>query len=245
MRCTNCGWENPDGQQYCEKCNSPLSNNVGRNYAEAYSLRTVNENNAYQELRATVRERNEEGITCPNCGYPLLPDMPVCPNCGHTEHAAHLQVTPKRICPKCNHENQEGGLYCSHCGFSLQPEPKRPARPVFGRKTVTPWEIQANAPTCTLTPIPNNPEEAPLTALSFSGEEITLNRDNTEAGNMTITSKEQAALIFEEGKWYLQDRSEHQTTFVYRADQIELQAGDIIVLGNRRFEFNGQSEQTK
>ena len=93
--------------------------------------------------------------------------------------------------------------------------------------------------------IPNNPEEAPLTALSFSGEEITLNRDNTEAGNMTITSKEQAALIFEEGKWYLQDRSEHQTTFVYRADQIELQAGDIIVLGNRRFEFNGQSEQTK
>ena len=66
MRCTNCGWENPDGQQYCEKCNSPLSNNVGRNYAEAYSRRTVNENNAYQELRATVRERNEEGITSPN-----------------------------------------------------------------------------------------------------------------------------------------------------------------------------------
>ena len=24
MRCTNCGWENPEGAQRCEKCNSPL-----------------------------------------------------------------------------------------------------------------------------------------------------------------------------------------------------------------------------
>lgn len=24
MRCNNCGWENPDGSQKCEKCNAPL-----------------------------------------------------------------------------------------------------------------------------------------------------------------------------------------------------------------------------
>lgn len=31
MRCTNCGWENPDNFSECEKCGSPLSksNNVG------------------------------------------------------------------------------------------------------------------------------------------------------------------------------------------------------------------------
>lgn len=25
MRCNNCGWENPDGSQKCEKCNAPFS----------------------------------------------------------------------------------------------------------------------------------------------------------------------------------------------------------------------------
>ena len=55
---------------------------------------------------------------------------------------------------------------------------------------------------------------------------------------MTITSKEQAALTYENKKWYLQDRSEQKTTFVYTTEKIELKPGDIIVLGNRRFEFD-------
>ncbi len=28
MRCTNCGWDNPDENVRCEKCNSPLGNKV-------------------------------------------------------------------------------------------------------------------------------------------------------------------------------------------------------------------------
>ena len=28
MRCKNCGWENPDGSQKCEKCNNPLQGGV-------------------------------------------------------------------------------------------------------------------------------------------------------------------------------------------------------------------------
>jgi len=84
--------------------------------------------------------------------------------------------------------------------------------------------------------IPNANEEAVTSPLVFSGEEIILNRDNTDEGNMTITSKEQAVLTYENKKWYLQDRSEQKTTFV--TEKIELKPGDIIVLGNRRFEFD-------
>ena len=80
--------------------------------------------------------------------------------------------------------------------------------------------------------------EAVTSPLVFSGEEIILNRDKTDEGNMTITSKEQAVLTYENKKWYLQDRSEQKTTFVYTTEKIELKPGDIIVLGNRRFEFD-------
>lgn len=30
MRCTNCGWDNPDENVRCEKCNSPLGGNGGK-----------------------------------------------------------------------------------------------------------------------------------------------------------------------------------------------------------------------
>ncbi|GHV48545.1 hypothetical protein FACS1894181_04590 [Bacteroidia bacterium] len=73
--------------------------------------------------------------------------------------------------------------------------------------------------------------------MSFTGESVVLNRANTEPDNLTITSKEQALLIFENEKWYIQDRSEHQTTFIRASERIELKRGDIIMLGNRRFEF--------
>lgn len=67
--------------------------------------------------------------------------------------------------------------------------------------------------------IPNTNEEAVTSPLVFSGEEIILNRDNTDEGNMTITSKEQAVLTYENKKWYLQDRSEQKTTFVYTTEK--------------------------
>lgn len=241
MRCTNCGWENPANQPYCEKCNSPLSHPDMRGYeaADVYSRRTVNDQISHQAIRPTVCEQPDNRSMCPECGYPLLPDMPTCPNCGHAVQADIPEGREaQQTCPKCNHTNRKEALYCSHCGFSLKKEEKRPARHAFARKTVTPWEIQANAPTCRLAMIPNAPDEETPAPLSFSGEEIILNRDNTEAGNMTITSKEQAVLSYEEGKWYIQDRSEHHTTFVYTTERIELKPGDIIVLGNRRFEFN-------
>ena len=87
--------------------------------------------------------------------------------------------------------------------------------------------------------IPNPHEEgfSPVT-LEFSGESVVLNRSNTDEENMTITSKEQAVLIYENKKWYIQDKSEQKTTFVYTSDKIELKPGDVIVLGNRRFEFS-------
>ena len=29
------------------------------------------------------------------------------------------------ICPKCNHENEDGALFCRHCGSSMNPVPEK------------------------------------------------------------------------------------------------------------------------
>lgn len=205
---------------------------------DVYARRTVNESIGINVGRPTVCEQGESE-NCPECGYPLLPGMSECPNCSHPRQASAEAGFRPQNCPKCNHENRRDAFYCSHCGFELQKkEPASQPRSGYGRKTITPWEMQAPVCSCRLSMIPNTNEETPASPLVFSGEEIILNRDNTDEGNMTITSKEQAILTYENKKWYLQDRSEQKTTFVYTTEKIELKPGDIIVLGNRRFEFD-------
>lgn len=204
---------------------------------DVYARRTVNESVGVNIGRPTVYEQ-AEGEACPECGYPVRPDMAECPNCGHNGRVADDAASRSLNCPKCNHENRQDAFYCSHCGYELQrKEPERQVRPDYGRKTITPWEMQKPMCSCRLTMIPNHNEEITTSPLSFSGEEILLNRSNTDADNLTITSKEQAVLTYENNKWYIQDKSEQRTTFVYTTEKIELKPGDIIVLGNRRFEF--------
>ena len=74
--------------------------------------------------------------------------------------------------------------------------------------------------------------------MRLSGDRIILNRANTDPANNTITSGEQAELTFENGAWYICDKSYQKTTYVHASRKMKLEKGDIIILGNRRFEFN-------
>ena len=64
-----------------------------------------------------------------------------------------------------------------------------------------------------------------------------MTRENTESNNRTITSKEQAELICEDGKWFVLNKSELGSTYLEANRKLEIQQGDIIVLGDRRFKF--------
>ena len=77
--------------------------------------------------------------------------------------------------------------------------------------------------------------------MEYEGKSIILNRENTEVSNRTITSKEQAEIVFEDGHWYLLDRSELRTTFIQANRKIDIIPDDIIVLGDRRFKFESDS----
>ena len=82
-------------------------------------------------------------------------------------------------------------------------------------------------------------KDAPAT-ISFIGESVELNRDNTDPTNNTITSKVQAEISCENGVWSIEDKSAQGTTFIQAKRKIALEDGDVVMLGNRKFIFKAE-----
>lgn len=193
----------------------------------------------------------QQVVRCPACGYPTLADMGSCPSCGtplpkqaddstadiachdaHTKPAAAvapaLSPLPPTDCQQCGQPVEEGHSFCPHCGARVH-------RLTVRRIVARPAEPQ---PRCALTLIPEEDEHIEPREQLFEGKTIVLNRENTEPANRTITSAQQAELTCEDGCWYIADKSALQSTFVRPARPIELQDGDIIMLGDRLFRFS-------
>ena len=140
------------------------------------------------------------------------------------------------VCKNCGYPIMPGSLHCPQCGANAEDSSSKSSSVADARKTILPGRHSV----CTLKFIsePNENISEDNALLSFSGSEIILNRGNTEPNNNTITSKEQARLVYENHKWYIQDKSELQTTYVRPGEKIEIKDGDVILLGDRRFRFN-------
>ena len=245
MRCKNCGWPNEDNVTRCIKCNSPLTgsfidnnnNNPGGN-ADGDSL----DNSA--NLNATLRDcsgGNSNNISsdnnpnggnnggfCPRCGYPVSGGMDVCPSCN----------TPLSGGNNNNVGNNNGDRYGNH-GGARNNQGGFNGGNRFAGGTINPWSRpQGNDGFCQLKRIPWQNENVNYDPISYSGNEIILNRANTDPNNNSITSKEQAVIVRDGDDWYLEDRSTQQTTLIRAGRPIKLEDGDIIVMGNRMFEFH-------
>ena len=88
-----------------------------------------------------------------------------------------------------------------------------------------------------LTPISEETGEPEGESLSYEGNQVLLNRENTDPKNDTITSQVQAAISFEKETWGIEDYSEYRTTFVQAARRVELRNGDLILLGSQLYRF--------
>ena len=180
---------------------------------------------------------------CPVCHYQVRPGASICPNCGTNLSGDKVQQPQAMFCPKCGAQNTFDAKFCNHCGALLSPNPQYTNRGnENGAKqfagTVNPWMHPSSGTFCTLKPIAWEGENVQHSALSFSGSTIILNRANTDPNNQSITSQEQAELTCEDGEWYIIDKSKMHTTYVLASRKMKLNKGDIIVLGNRLFEFN-------
>ena len=211
-------------------------------------------------LNATVAQAPK---SCPHCGYPVVGNFTSCPNCGTSLTAAQTTIqqpvvqttpTPPNLGGEVQKVAEELGLNiadevkCEKCGtmvsldFSFCPKCGErihlPTVRAIKHKPVAPPEPPK--PKCHLTIIPEEGEITEPFTNDYEGDSIILNRENTEKDNRTITSKEQAELICEDGKWYVLNRSELGSTYLEANRKLAIEPGDIIVLGDRRFRFEAE-----
>lgn len=245
MRCRNCGYENDLGNSKCIMCDSPLSGpivdddrSLNGDYDSGMLKGTVRENVAF-----FANEDNHMGV-CSKCNYPYNPEMGACPNCGYdANNNRNNDNWVNRKEPVINTHEQESLIKCSFCEEMVPSKFKFCANcgKPFTMGTVNPWarpqQIEETVK-CTLTPIAWENEIYDSSDIQYNGDSILLNRDNTDPNNSSITSKVQAILTYEDESWYVEDKSQMKTTYKYISRKTQLEDGDILLLGNRRFIFN-------
>ncbi len=59
---------------------------------------------------------------CFNCKKTVQPDFKVCPYCGEN-------LIDKKVCPKCNYENEANSKFCQECGVNLVGEKEKTIKP--------------------------------------------------------------------------------------------------------------------
>lgn len=213
MRCQFCGWDNPEGKEHCEKCNKPLAKVESSHQARKTERCETGSFNP----RATVRENalpvndNNEALQdiCPVCGFVLQNGE--CANCGYTSKTG--DVTQRVVNVPMSDE------------MDL-------------RKTVRPQRKGEKEQKFTLTPISEETGLQEGDPISFEGNSIDLSRNNTDPRNSTITSRTQATIVYHEGTWSIEDKSEYNTTFVQAAEKIEIKPGALILLGDQLYRFD-------
>lgn len=210
MRCQFCGWDNPQGKEKCEKCNKPLGGSTSAISKDDDVHDFVNHN------RPT--DRQAEKLFSPKATVREGSQM------------------GEEICPNCGYKLENGE--CPSCGY-----PKNESDDVDIRKTQRPLrKKEGNKEDVTkiifnLTPISEETGKPEGEPIPYEGDNIILNRDNTDPKNPTITSTQQANVIFENGVWGIEDKSGLQTTFVQASRRIELHDGDLLLLGNQLYRF--------
>ena len=223
MRCKNCGWPNRPGVTICQKCGTPLDSE-----STTYE---VEENVSSSGVKATVLENipfdqsgNNKEVKCPRCGYPLPEEGSKCPNCnyGSEQQTVSDNSQQHRVTRMENNATDNDSL-------------KGTINPYFMIDTV-------QEPSFILRPIKRINEKKDLSDLEYEGKSVILSRNNTEPNNASITSQSQAVVTNEDGNWFIEDTSGQGTTFIRVASKTELKDGDVILLGNRLFEFHKVEE---
>lgn len=268
MICKFCGLNNNDDAAFCSRCGMPLKENHQSPVASVYDTYAGDDDKKTMRMVKTDKDPvvNPRPSKC-SCGYPILPGMQICPNCrtplsgqgdgmtngNHSSKAKKTEscVTSERPLSPANETAQ-----------SVKSEPavmsvKKTER--FVSSAQTGGDVSKKTVNIFQNPKPQpelEPEVLPHFTLEiirsenemakdsdkrvFDVASVVLNRQNTEPDNNSITSKQQALISYEDGKWYIEDKSSFHTTFIRVTKKTMLEDGDILVLGNREFKFSNK-----
>ena len=230
MRWQFCGFENPSGSTVCSKCNHPLIGGAGN-------------------MNSTIREEvaaHEQKTQLKSADYNRTPSdgsSSFNPKATMRESAQSVENEPldNKVyqCDECGYELDEVNGICPSCGKQhgkveeqlMTPDFKKTKRPQHRSR----FHTEEKGVNFNLSLVSDDGER--LFTTNYVGEEVVLNRDNTEKDNATITSQKQATVKYVDGEWMIVDNSEMKSTFVQASHPIKLNHGDYILLGDRIFRF--------
>ena len=261
MRCDNCGWDNTDTAAECIKCKTPLHSSIGNKSSSSSPASpgapfdgTIPDS-AAKPAGTPARFAGTIPDTSPASAIPHRGELIKCTSCGY-ENSSEAKFC--QLCKKPFQAAAEGVAPTASLAPTVPSGPAAPAATVadaaaiaprkMSAATIDPYRMRAApAPVCYLMPVPREKEkpekDGEARAFIYLDEPITLNRENLEEKNNSITSKVQAELSCENGKWYLSDRSDLQTTFIRVGEKTELREGDILLMGDRKFVFTIKDDQ--
>lgn len=143
-----------------------------------------------------------------------------CNNCGY------LVINGMHTCPNCLAEMPEETMVAP---LSVVEEDIEEYNKEYDEDEI---------PYCSLKPIALPGEREMPEEVYEEGAEVYLSRRNTVPHDRSIDSEKQACLFFTNGRWFIEDHSQDESTYVHAGAGIKLEPGDIIKMGDRLFEFN-------
>jgi hypothetical protein len=222
MRCSKCGWsENPEGSLNCVKCNTPFNNTLSSPVIQKQDERDMSKTIKGGESPLPSWDNENLSLNCPKCNYLLRPDSKFCPICGTAASNSKQDIS----------ETTNGEVLIRKISSDSD---------VNISGTIDPYK-RAEAKNCFLKLVERTNENNKV-VIKVEGSPVSLKRDNLEPENKSITGKEQAVIEFKDGNWYLTDKSELGTTFIRVKEPFALKEGDIILFGDRKFEFRLQND---
>lgn len=243
MRCTNCGWNNPENLKFCQKCNEPLV------VYEIHSTPLPSDIHQPEgcENKTDAEEESvvESALTCRKCGYPLLPDAESCPNCGAQIKASSSknETSEMEAAPVADEYNDgratqkfvkdvsekvqktapafaNATVRDSFCGKDFKKEHKAALRET--RRDASYIGIGKE-------PVATAPEHLnlhPIDATGIEGEAVTLSEKNNRLS--------QAIFSINNGKWEVNCESS-QAVFMQIERAVAIESGDILIIDGKKY----------
>jgi|GEM_PF-1565215 len=202
-----------------------------------------------EDLRRKDSNDRSNTLTCPNpsCRYINANHSNFCVACGTSLVDNRSELKETQLAKPGDKLPKESTPYNTNpLGDSVSTPPpppfpsEPPAKPIPPNPnynaTVNPWSQRKNQ-NFALKPLSREGEQLKA-ELHFEGHFIELNRSNLEPSNASITNKVQALIEFRDGSWYLINKSSQQTTFIRVEGAVPIKKGDVLLLGDRLFEFD-------
>ncbi len=266
MRCTECGFKNAEDAKICIKCGTKLiakeqavDKNPAPSQAPSGGIATIAskgivDNTVSSDGVPTMKGQAIASSTWDNPPNSTIQNTPSkhnsvlkCDSCGF--YPLRFMVSAQNPCPNCN-----------YTGAAVAPmapitnEPKIVMQPAAEASIIPPpmpnpivekVATPSSSKTISIKNLQIGEEQKKFSLIEvganrkveFVGKEHILNRSNTDPSNNSISSQKHAEIVFKDGKWRISDHSSNGATFVQVQNEVELQSGMQLIIGNKIYEI--------